>query len=258
MENYTLYLDETKIWHKKSKPPSVYVVAGVVIRDSERKFINEKLTNFKDNTLGTAEVILHETDIRSARNKNVQRANLKYKKFEKNQIVKDTFNVVATLINNHCHVLGTIVNMSSLRENYHVDVSSYTSYYISLKIIMENYTKFLLDHHATGNIVLESRKTNTDKLDQRIRKQFYKIISHGTLRYSAVILQDTIKGISFIAKEENNNLLQLADFVPRPLALNYVNIKQSKPSIYQIIRKKRYWANNSPQDSKKYGVVVID
>lgn len=106
--------------------------------------------------------------------------------------------------------------------------------------------------------MLESRKTNTDKLDQRIRKQFYKIISHGTLRYSAVILQDTIKGISFIAKEENNNLLQLADFVPRPLALNYVNIKQSKPSIYQIIRKKRYWANNSPQDSKKYGVVVID
>lgn len=143
--------------------------------------------------------------------------------------MKLVFNQIGDIINEYCYVLGTIIDVTSLNKNYRIKESTYTSYYLGMKTIMENYTKFLYDHNATGNIILESRKTiNNQKLDSRIRKQYYKIMCHGTYRYSALYLQNKLTGISFVEKMSNNNLLQIADFIPRPLLLHYVKIGQKR------------------------------
>lgn len=263
MNRYTLYLDETKLWNKNHDQPNVYGIAGVVISEEKKLEINNKLTDFKKGLFKNPEVILHETDIRQAgkNNKKIINEIPEYSLLTRRKNMKLVFNQIGDIINNYCYVLGTIIDVTSLNKNYRIKESTYTSYYLGMKTIMENYTKFLYDHNATGNIILESRKTtNNQKLDSRIRKQYYKIMCHGTYRYSALYLQNKLTGISFVEKMSNDNLLQIADFIPRPLLLHYVKVgqKKSNPSIYQKIRCKRYDGGAVYNGAGKYGVVLIN
>lgn len=258
MDTYTLYLDEAKMVSKGKKHHNVYGIAGVIVNDKQINEMNNQIVRLKQQIFGESDVILHATDLKHVNKKDVLKKNPNYKILTKREYVRQIFEGIGQVIDNYCDVMGAIVDMTSLKTNYRIQESSYTSYYIGMKTLMENYTKFLYDAKTTGKIVLESRRTNTKVLDQRTRKQYYKIMNHGTYRYSALQLQEKITGITFIPKHENNNLLQIADFIPSPLLTNYLDIKQSKPNIYQKIRKNRYYGKNDPIDSKKYGVVIIN
>ena len=173
MNEYTLYLDETKLWNKNRNQHNVYGIAGVIINQEDKLEINNRLINFKKELFHTPNVILHETDIRQAGKNNEKILNEipEYSLLTRRKNMKLVFNQVGDIINEYCYVLGTIIDVTSLNKNYRIKESTYTSYYLGMKTIMENYTKFLYDHNATGNIILESRKTiNNQKLDSRIRK----------------------------------------------------------------------------------------
>lgn len=258
MDTYTLYLDEGKLVTKGEKSHNVYGIAGVIIVDSQTNEINNQLVKLKQQIFSKNDVILHATDLKHYNSKRVLKRNPDYAVLTKRKDVRAIFNGIGQIINDYCNVMGAVIDMTALKNNYTIRESSYTSYYIGMKTIMENYTKFLYDKKATGRIVLESRKTNTTTLDKRIRKQYYKVMNHGTYRYSAIQLQERLIGITFIPKSANNNLLQIADFIPTPLLFNYLGIKQGKPNIYQEIRKNRYYGTHDPIDSKKYGVVIIN
>lgn len=255
MESYTLYLDESK-FNKKTQygNNSLYAVAGVAISSlNENEIRNDlnqiKLSIWSDRkhySFNKAKIsILHEAEIRS-NNKNILEKLPEYEVFNGNSSnVNKAITGIGNIINKYdLQIFGAIIDQTSLLKKYNkkIEGNSYESYYLSLKIILENFSMFLKSKNAQGRIVFESRQDGATRIqDERTQKMVYKILSHGTSIYSALDLQNTIIDISFRRKNENVPGLQIADFIPRPLILAYVGKDQSKPSIYKsAIRKHRY------------------
>lgn len=262
---YHLYLDETKIVDQ-TKGLFLYSLAGVAIKDSNLTSIRTDMARLKyliwDKNDGVLiqpkDRIFHEAEIRS-RNKSALIHYPYYSIFNIRKNVRNAIEGVGDIIErNDISVLGAVSDLGSIRENYFSSQNSYTGYYSCLKVIIENYVNFLFVNKAKGEIIFESRKDKDgDVLDSRTRKQVYKILSSGTMRYSATELQQHITGVKFKSKKANDVGLQIADFIPRPLILHHAGIKQSKPSIYQKIRSKRYGGVHSNQFDR-FGVPFLD
>ena len=76
-----------------------------------------------------------------------------------------------------------------------------------------------------------------------------------SVRINYRICQDII----FIQKQENEAGLQIADFIPRPFLINYFKIEQTKPSIYQILRKARYDGGiGAKYGASKFGICIYN
>lgn len=266
MAYYHLYLDESKISRNGQQ---VYCVAGIVVLHQHLSDFRRSLAKLKYSIWSEADSfqtapkdrILHEAEIRSG-NRSVLERYPYYNVFHDMEGKERFFEELRKLIvNNKLNVIGSIVDLTSLQNAYLSRQNSYTGYYTALSSIMENYAHFLKHINGTGDIIFESRKNNaSDVLDVRTRKIFYKILTHGTTAYDAGELQNVITSVRFFGKHENEAGLQIADFIPRPLLLHYVGIKQSKPSIYQTVRKARYHgmiAVPTSYDFEKFGVTII-
>ncbi|WP_461243379.1 DUF3800 domain-containing protein [Secundilactobacillus muriivasis] len=266
---YSLYLDESKFFDKTKQQMS-YCIAGVVISNTQIHTVRKRMGILKTTIWATNDgytipkaksIILHEAEIRSDNTK-IVRKRPEYQAFHQNRRNK---RLAIQEIGNIIHderltVLGAIENETSISMNYSVERDSYSAYYLCLKCIIENFCIFLKQHNGHGNIIFESRKNQSSDLqDQRTRKMFNKILANGTMIYSALELQKSLYTIKFIQKQENDAGLQIADFIPRPLLLNYTNTPQSKPSIYQTIRKARYTGIASKgQYASKFGVCIFE
>lgn len=271
MDFYHLYLDESA-FNDRANSKKAYCVAGIVVRSLDLRKFRSSLARLKyslweneqdlfDTKTNPKDRIFHEAEIRSG-NKRILDKYPYYKIFSKRHNIRKAVNGVGNIIeNNDLTVLGCIVDETSLESNYLCEQNSYTSYKKCLNSIITNYNLFLLNNNAHGDIILESRKSdNNNFLDVRTRKMFYKILSMGTNIYSAQSLQDNIRNVKFVSKQSNEAGLQIADFVPRPFLLNYLNVNQSKPSIYQVLRKHRYDNNKISTDFNafnKYGLNII-
>jgi len=266
---YSLYLDESKFFDP-NKQDYIYCIAGIIINNKQLPTIRERIDHLKMKLWTTSSnylanqaesFIFHEAEIRSD-NTNIISKRPEYIIFHQNRsnkrkVIEEIGNIIQ---DEKLTILGAIENQTQVENNYQITRDSYSSYYLCLKSIVENYCAFLRQNHSHGNIILESRKNQNSTIqDQRTRKIFNKILVNGTLIYSALELQQTIYYIKFIQKQENDVGLQIADFIPRPLLLNYSSIPQSKPSIYQKIRKARY---NGPDIvnvyPSKFGVCIFD
>ena len=111
MNEYTLYLDETKLWNKNRDQHNVYGIAGVIINQEDKLEINNRLINFKKELFHTPNVILHETDIRQAGKNNEKILNEipEYSLLTRKEKMKLVFNQIGDIINEYCYVLGTII-----------------------------------------------------------------------------------------------------------------------------------------------------
>lgn len=244
----------------------LYSLAGVAIKDSDLTSIRTDMARLKyliwDKNDGISiqpkDRIFHEAEIRS-RNNSALKNYPYYQIFNIRKNIRNAIEGVGDIIErNDVTVLGAVCNLGSIAQNYFSSQNSYTGYYSCLKVIIENYVNFLFVHKAKGEIIFESRKDKSgDVLDSRIRKQVYKILSSGTIRYSATELQQHITGVKFKGKKSNDAGLQIADFIPRPMILHHAGIKQSKPSIYQKIRSKRYGGLQLNQFDR-FGVPLLD
>lgn len=262
---YNLYLDESKF---KYRDQIGYCVAGVIIEEgsqlhSVRKYLGRVKSSIWSDKYGfgkSKQIIFHEAEIRSHAS-NIIRRRAEYESFKKAENVRLAVRGIGNIIENHSlPVMGVLENQTEIAETYKTSRNSYTSYYLSLKQIIENYCYFLKNNNSTGEIVLESRKNKDSSiLDQRVRKMFMKIMAHGTLRYSSMDLQKSISGIAFVQKQENEAGLQIADFVPHPFLLHYFGVSQTKPSIYQQLRKARYDGEMGPKKgASRLGIFIFD
>lgn len=262
---YSLYLDEC-IFTDKNTREKIYGICGVAVHESELYNMRKNLGELKISLLGdkikyvnAKNVVLHSTEIRRARSSDIP----EYQIFNKKANIRKAFNGIGNII--ECRklvIFGAVINLTDLEETYKVfkGSSNYTGDFICMTEIIDNYNCFLKWHNATGNIIFESRASKSgNHADNKLKKQFYKIIAHGTKIYRGLDLQSNITGIDFIKKQENDAGLQIADFTVQPFLMNFCGENQTKPSIYSTLKKHRYSGLETfgEKNSKIFGVKYI-
>ena len=272
-ESYTLYLDESKM-RIGDRGEDIYCVAGVVIWSKQIKLVRHRLKELKLSIWNKRDRYspspsfrsIHQAEIRNpTRNVLLKRPYMATFRSRKKQL--QAIKGVGSIIRDFDFpIIGALVNEKQLSDNYGCHQDSYTSYYASLKAIIEDFAHFLNNKHTIGRIILESRADAAGNInDQRVKKDFYKILSNGTIRYSAIELQRLIQSISFYTKTQNDAGLQIADYVPRAFLYKYAskqnsNITQPKPTIFQVLRKQRYDGGDSSVSDRyaRHGIIIID
>lgn len=225
-ETYTLYLDETS--PNTSFP--AFTLSGVIIKDTDYSDVKNKVEELKNRHFGSTTPILHEIDIRKQVKEFSTLTTLQVERFLLD--FRDVFDEKLT-------VIGVTIKMNEISSLY--DESDRNDMYlIALQVILENYCHFLIQHQSIGKIIVES---TDDKHDQRLRVLFYRLLYTGTLFYTNKILQDHLQGIDFKKKKDNIIGLQIADFVPNPLARNALGLSQKSWSLFSAIEIRIY--NNS-------------
>ena len=262
---YSLYLDEC-IFTDKNTREKIYGICGVAVHESELYNMRKNLGELKISLWGdkikyvnAKNVVLHSTEIRRARSSDIP----EYQIFNTKANIRKAFNGIGNII--ECRklvIFGAVINLTDLEETYKVfkGSSNYTGDFICMTEIIDNYNCFLKWHNATGNIIFESRASKSgNHADNKLKKQFYKIIAHGTKIYRGLDLQSNITGIDFIKKQENDAGLQIADFTVQPFLMNFCGENQTKPSIYSTLKKHRYSGLETfgEKNSKIFGVKYI-
>lgn len=267
-QSYTLYLDESKM-RIGNKGEDAYCVAGIIIQSVQMQQIRKRLKQLKQEIWEAPDDFvpappfrsIHQAEVRNPSSKNIDRhpyMQVFRSRSNQNKAITGIGRIIKDF---ELPVLGAIVNEKRLQDDYGAHQDSYTAYYTSLRVIVEDFSHFLVNHQSHGKIVLESRANSKGDLsDQRVRKTFYKIMSHGTIRYSAIELQRLIYGIGFSPKTQNDAGIQIADYIPRAFLYHYCEMVQPKPSIYQIIRRQRYDGGDKQlfDRYRRHGIHVVD
>lgn len=224
---YYLFLDEGKAFGELK----YFILGGYIISKTEYdNVVKNRIIDLKINTFGSTEVVLHEIDLR----KNDDAPYIVLKDKEKREQfwaeLRDIFQ------QSDIYTIGAAVHEENYKQLYVNDFSN-NVYFITMQIILENFVHFLDNRKAKGIIYLES--TNPTE-DQRLVNHYHTIVANGTLFLHKSALQKRLTTINFAIKDDNNHGLQLADFVPNPLAREASNRKQKKPTLYDIIDSKLY------------------
>ena len=261
---YLLYLDEC-IFTDKSRE-KIYGISGIAVHESELYNMRKDLGELKFSLWGdklqyvnAKNIVLHSSEIRRPTSSRIS----EYQIFHKKSNVRKVFSGIGNIIESRkLVVFGAVTNLTDLEVKYKVyrGSSNYMGDFICLTEIINNYNCFLKWHNATGNIIFESRASkSSNHADSKLKKQFYKIITHGTTIYKGLDLQNNINSIEFIKKQENEAGLQIADFTVQPFLMNYCGEKQIKPSIYSILKKHRYSGSETfgEKYSRIFGVKYV-
>ena len=91
--------------------------------------------------------------------------------------------------------------------------------------------------------------------DYELQQQYELVKQQGTLFIPGKVFQDRLKAISFPLKIDNSIGLQIADFIPNPIARNLSGIEQKKFTLYDEIIKKSYDGNNDMQ--RRFGIKKV-
>ena len=220
MTEYMLFLDE-------SKPNTNFcnfTLGGIIVEKTVYETrLKPLVESLKTECFGCTSVILHEIDIRRKEGEFVNLTREKQELF---------FNQLKVLFQENLFtVLAVSVNTDDLdrlyKENERNDI-----YYITLQLLMENYAHFLSANDGIGSIYLETTDwTNNAKL----QNLFHLLKATGTLFITKEMLQLRLSTINFSIKSDNIVGLQIADFIPNPLARQALGKKQKPYSLYDQI-----------------------
>lgn len=260
---YDLYLDECVYSYGTE---NVYAIIGIAIERSTLTDVRKKLGELKIDlweTMPTSDaknIVLHAAEIYHANSKK-KFSNPNYQIFAQNVKVRDVFNGIKDIIvDSELTIIGSVVNINSLKNKYKMRVNHYHADSICLKSILNNYACFLKCHNAKGSIVFESRSSSSSDFgDAILKKLYYKTMTHGTNLYTPFDLQSVIDNIDFVKKQENEAGLQIVDCIAQSFIYNSISKKQKKPNIYKDIRKRRYSGGKTvgETDSNIFGVTYI-
>jgi len=231
MDIYYLYLDETKA----NTHFPYFCLGGCIINDNiyENTIVPE-INKIKRKIFGSDEVILHEIDIRKAELEPYRIMRNRQKRQEFWQRINDLFSQP-----NLFNTIGVAVNPSEVDSLYNNNLTN-SEYFIALQIILENFTHFLEKKNGQGSIFIESRNPTED---QRMSNHFHALKANGTLFLDKNSLQRRLGTISFPVKADNNIGLQLADFIPNPIARHHAGKRQKLPNLFDHIQNKYYDGN---------------
>lgn len=228
MKRYYLFLDELK----QSDQFNHFCLAGCIIEasvyDDE---VIPMVNGIKERVFASKDVILHEIEIRRAKDEPYK---LMRNRAKREEFWKEMTALFAT--KSLFSTVGVAINCTEYHRLYTSDHKC-DEYFIGLQILMENFTHFLECVNGVGSIMVESRN---HKEDQRLQNHFHTLLANGTLFLDKNAMQKRLSTISFPLKIDNNIGIQLADFIPNPLARKTGGLKQKDPTLYDHIESKLY------------------
>jgi hypothetical protein len=243
MKRYYLFLDESNTNGSNIK----HLCLGGVIIEEEiyKKTIIKDINAIKNSVFGNSEVILHESEIRDAKDEYSE-----MRKPEKRNLFWNELNRVFS--SGNITTIGAAINVEKYKSIY--DGSSLNDeYFIVLQIVLENFIHFLQKNNAIGSVYIESRDYKKDK---ELRNIYYKIMANGTLYLNANSFQDKLlNNLNFTIKEDNNVGVQLADFIPGTLNRKCNNLNPKNPSIIAAIESNLY--NGDCNLSERFGFKIM-
>jgi len=225
MNEYYLFLDE-------SKPNSNFqnfTLGGVIIEKSiYESSVKPMINKIKLDCFGKDDIILHEIDIRAKKGSFCGLTYVEEVKF---------FDSMKKLFNEKIfQVIAVTINVDELEKLY-IDESRNDIYYIALQLLLENFAHFLTISNGVGSIYLESTDPSNDC---KLQNLYFSLLATGTLFLKKEFLQKKLKTINFGIKTDNIIGLQIADFIPNPLARKSLNKKQKPNSLIEEIQEILY------------------
>ena len=243
MANYFLFLDELK----PNETYKHFCLGGIFVEETHyRSEICNYVKNLKYNIFNTHNVVLHENELKSYKGK--------FKVLIDRNAEERFWNGMHDLFNNYdFKTLCVCVDYNKFINSYPTKGSIQNSeYYVALQIILENFVHFLNSVDGKGCVYLESRGLDAD---YELQQQYELVKQQGTLFIPGKVFQDRLKAISFPLKIDNSIGLQIADFIPNPIARNLSGIEQKKFTLYDEIIKKSYDGNNDMQ--RRFGIKKV-
>lgn len=227
MKTYYLFLDEVT----PNTNFNYFSLAGFIIESSNyQNKIIPLVNNIKNTIFGTDDIILHEIDIRKEEEPfTVMKNEQQRKQFWK--MMSDLF-VEPDLIT----TIGVAIDCTEYKRIYNTPYSS-KEYNVALQVLMENFTHFLEKNNGKGSVFIESRNPTEDK---RLQNHYHILLANGSLFFDKDVLQKRLGPISFPIKADNNIGLQIADFIPNPLARECGKRRQKNPNLFSEIKSKLY------------------
>lgn len=234
MSIYYLFLDELK----QNKYYNHFCLGGCIIEDETyRKEVIPFVNKLKNDVFGNTTVILHENEV-SGKNKEFKILKNKDKNNMLWNGLKDLFN------KNWMLTMCVAIDYPSYQNIYKKKSQIKNSeYYVAMQIILENYIHFLEENNGHGAVYIESRGVYDD---QRLENHYNLVKSNGTLYFDKEVFQERLKTISFPMKEDNSIGIQIADFIPNPVA-RYLKIggEQKILNLFSEISNSLYDGNLS-------------
>ncbi len=221
MKEYYLFLDESK----PNTNFQNFTLGGIVIEKMDYETnIKPMVNELKKECFGSDQVVLHEIEIRKKQGDFAGISKQQQELFFER--LKELFSE-----NNMLSVIAVSVNIDDLDKLYKEEDRN-DIYYIALQLLMENFVQFLSAHDGVGTIYLET----TDAANNaKLQNLFHLLKATGTLFVKKETLQTRLCTINFAIKSENIIGLQLADFIPNPLARQALGKRQKPYSILEGI-----------------------
>lgn len=235
MKNYVLFLDESKPNGSSIKH---MCLGGIIIKEEiYKKQVIPQVNLLKTEIFKTTDIILHEVEIRNARNDFVL-----LRKEETRKLFWEKLKPIYE--NNNIRTLGVAINKENYNRIYN-EATNNDPYFIVLQIALENFVHFLEKNNVKGTVYIESQNSAYDSM---LRNHYHRIISNGTLYLDKNVFQERLLNINFLIKEDNNIGLQLADFIPGTLNRKCNGLPPKTPSLLDIIEDLLYDGNLGLKD----------
>lgn len=242
MKEYYLFLDE-------SKPNGINInyfsFGGCIIEKKiyENNIIG-KIQRIKNDVLENSNIILHESEIRSAKDED-------YKIFRNKELREKFWSEMKLIFKEEFYTICASINAENYKKYYNFKYNRGLDF-ITLQILLENFTHFLEINNGRGTIFIESRDPIEDK---KLAGHYHTIMANGTLFLDRYIFQERLTTINFILKTDNNIGLQLADFIPNPITRDLSGLKQKEPNLFNEIINKLYCGGFS--EKNRFGLKNI-
>lgn len=255
MKKYHLYLDESETHNNGSE--RVFCLAGIIVEEGNYKNIlqpglNQLKKSVWHDLTNPSSYVLHEKDIRSAQRNKLRSIKPEFHRFKKGAYSRILYKGIGDLItDSDCKVIGASIRMDDLNQHFNNNIVS-ENYLITFQIILENFCHFLESVNGIGSIYYEARDKKPDSI---VRMHFNQIKAMGSMFINPYAMQNHIREIEFPLKTNNNEGLQVADFVPNPFARKTLEKKQHKFNIYQTLRTSRY--HGGIYKGSRFGIKVM-
>lgn len=268
-KRYTLYLDESRTTQAHQGTP-FFSMAGIVIMDKHYPVIQTEIDVLKQKTWGDLphykDIILHQMNISNAAKDKLDFVKYpEYERFKSKPFRREFNRNLANIYDcKKITIIGSSINESYLKKCFEVSVVQEGNRIyrnvpdeklIALQLLLENYCQFLCEHNGLGKVIYESVG---DIQDEALRCRFYNIKLMGSMYITQDAMANHLLGIDFIPKSQNNEGLQIADFVPNAFARDHAGFCQiDRDEI--LFNKMKYYRYDGmvARDKDRYGVKYL-
>lgn len=211
-QKYYVYVDECGDQNLSNYEETfpIFTLCGVIVSESQKRVLTDKVNAMKRRFWGTEAVILHSRDIRKCQKNFVKLFNLE---------VKQAFYEAVDAILGEKGAF-TIVACSILKEEYIRQFGRFNDVYgQSLSLLLERAVFYIDDLNIKEGIDLHIvAEMRGKKEDSNLLKYYNQLRDKGTYWVTPQRLQSHIHSFSFVAKKANIAGLQVADLAAYPIA----------------------------------------